>query len=272
MNHEEHYSDEYAFLPNNKLLFSLTSKTYFKLGLEGPKSTLYRTKNIKKYRFEIDLLKESFIPEKRNYQRTYECLKRANLTCDFIIKFQPKQSFDGTILNYFQWLKNEDSLPKLQITTKYPKIRTFTNRNILMFNEKIDLNSEECENCLNRFIEWSSGQFCEIKDFGHNTNDEDENDGNIETNIYCIEIVGFFISKNIENLLGNIRSTLETSQTSCLIVHGYEESPQSWLGSGNEHHKELSGDNVYGFASITSQNLVCSFAIGDEFDYGIERF
>jgi len=120
-------------------------------------------------------------------------------------------------------------------------------------------------------MEWSAGQFCEIDDFGYQDENQAQKYFAQEANIHCVELKGFFSSQNVRAFLKTMKPMADSSMVSCVIVHGFEEAPQCWAGKRIEHHSQLDGTNFYGISSLAEQGMVCSFAVGDEYDYGIER-
>lgn len=253
----------------------MNNSTYYKLGIIGVKSTLNRRKNLTpKYRVEICLDKPYFKPGKKNYQRTYECLKRLQLKCDFIIKWQPKESkhSPNSLENYFTFLKNnstdDELLKRITIHRCIPKLRTFTNRQVPL----ISINNEPSDETVENFIDWIGAQLAEIK--FDNVDEEissfsfEDHDG--RSNVHCAELKGFFISADVEKLWLSLKDILEDDQPNAMIMHGFEDGPQCWTGRNNEHYKNVSGENLYGIAKIKDKTTI-TWCITDEYDFGIEK-
>lgn len=258
--------DTVALLPDQILLLSVNTESYYKLGLIGEKSTLNKKKNlIEKYRIAIELGQKCFKPDKKNYQRVLECLKRTQMKCDFLIKWTSHEEniSANSLFQYFDFVKKncqEDVLlSEISLQRCYPTLRTFTNTEVATISN-IDPQSE---NSLNNFIEWVSAQVAEV-----NCDDIISNTAEC-CDVHCAEIKGFFTSSNVNKLLEKLKSYLSNQEFSAIIVHGFEDSPQCWSGRNNEHYKELNGENIFGIGQL--KEYVLSWCITDEYDFGIEK-
>ncbi|KAI2799152.1 Ribonuclease P protein subunit p40 [Blomia tropicalis] len=263
VNRDVNMDDTYALLPDQTLLLSLNTDTYHRLGLIGKESTLNRKHNIiNKYRVMIELGKDYFKPEKKNYQRVMECLKRTQLKCDFILKWEPKlpNISPNSLQQYFQHVKDNNDCNDELIS------KTYSNRSTLK-PLHIKTNSEED---MYEFIDWTSAQFAEINIRSN------ENESEKYTDIYCVDIKGFFTGTNVRNLMKRMKKEFgnlpkeKQSMMMAMMVHGFEDSPQCWTGRNNEHYKDVSGENLYGFGHFEAGNVI-SWVIADSFDFGIEK-
>ena len=168
-----------------------------------------------------------------------------------------------------------------------PNYRSFYQQVDRIFNVKTITNIENVdENELADFIEWCSAQMAQIK---CQTNDLEVSTFQLDTSqsipvakpnnlLYGVQIDGFFISKNVKKLIETLKpfifnfdQTDSSLMVNAMIVHGFENCPQCWSGTNNEHYKHLSGENLYGFSVLNSMFRLI-WCQSDDYDYGIEKF
>ena len=257
-----------ALLPNKILLLSVNAETYYKLGIIGEKSTLNTKKNlVEKYRITLELGKDYFKPNKKNYQRVLECLKRTQMKCDFVIKWNPNEPniSPNSLSRYFEHVKencqDDQLLSKMTIHKCYPTLRTFTNYSTTNVPNICQGPSEHLEQNVQQFIEWISAQVAEVK--------LDYSDFADYCDIYCVEMQGFFTSCNLQKLLNRLKTYFSAEELGAIVVHGLEDSPQCWSGRNNQHYKDVSGESVFGIGQ--SKDNVISWCITDQYDFGIEK-
>ncbi|OTF70372.1 hypothetical protein BLA29_009044 [Euroglyphus maynei] len=250
---------------------------------------------IPKYRVIIDMDKSYFRPDKRHYKRIDECLRRSSLTFDVILKWEPNTQMESSNIspnsleNYFQHLKQRNSddgiISKITIHKCLPNYRPFRQRIDNVFNVDRITNENVDENELSDFIEWCCAQMAEIKcqtnDIEVSTFELDDKQSIIvqkqNSHIYGVQIDGFFTNNNVRNIIQMIKPFLSfndnidsTGMVNALIVHGFQNCPQCWCGTNNEHYKNLSGENLYGI-SILNSTVRLIWLQSDDYDYGIEK-
>nr|XP_027198140.1 ribonuclease P protein subunit p40-like [Dermatophagoides pteronyssinus] len=288
-----------AIIDRKRILLSLNSQTYHRLGIIGKESIMNRTKCLTpKYRIVIDLDKPFFKPSKRHYKRIDECLRRSCLTFNVILKWEPNNNHEmsnispNSLEEYFQYLKqqknsNDPIISKMTIEKCIPNYRSFYQQVDRIFNVKTITNIENVdENELADFIEWCSAQMAQIK---CQTNDLEVSTFQLDTSqsipvakpnnlLYGVQIDGFFISTNVKKLIQTLKpfifnfdQTDSSLMVNAMIVHGFENNPQCWSGTNNEHYKHLSGENLYGFSVLNSMFRLI-WCQSDDYDYGIEKF
>lgn len=277
VNRDVNVDDTIALLPNQKIILSLNYDSYYKLGIVGAKSILNKNKILTpKYRVEICLNKSYFKPEKKNYQRTYECLKRSQLAFDFIIKWDPTDSCisSNSLENYFNFLKENSPsdrlLSNMTIEKCVPTLRTFKNSSMpVLCSDDVESMTDDY---LRDFIDWVGAQVAQVNcvDADYEISTFDFGDRPADSNIYCAELKGFFTSTNITKLRDILKPLLSSDEQNALIVHGFVDSPQCWTGTNNEHYKNISGENLYGIGRLNNQ-MAISWCLTDEYDFGIEK-
>ncbi|XP_046908558.2 ribonuclease P protein subunit p40 [Dermatophagoides farinae] len=293
VNRDVNTENTMAIIDRKRIILSLNSQTYHRLGIIGTESTMNRKKCLMpKYRVLIDLDKPFFRPDKRHYKRIDECLRRSGLTFDVILKWQPNQMTNvspDSLEEYFQHLKqqhnsNDPIIAKMTIHKCIPNYQSFFQKVDHIFNmDKLLNNPNIDENETADFIEWCCAQMAHVK---CETNDLEVSTFQLDQslsipkhgNIYVIQINGFFIHENVKKLIQilkpyicNIEKDSHTNMVNAIIVHGFENCPQCWCGTNNEHYKNLSGENLYGF-SILNSKMKLIWCQSDDYDYGIEKF
>lgn len=276
--------DTIAILPNKQILLSLNTQTYNRLGIIGEQSILNRTKCCTpKYRIIIDLNKPYFKEDKKHYLRIMECLTRTGLSFNVLLKWEPEQSLidkeisPNSLELYFNYLKEQNNQPifsNMSVQKAIPTMKLFQNKNqpIISVEKMLNQNLEKEE-----FVEWFCLQMAQI-----NFNDEELKDSILHDfedyisvnscyDIQCVQTMGFFTSFNIKKLIQVLEPENLSQNLNMIMIHGFEDSPQCWSGKNNEHYKNLSGENIYGFSFLNTEKTLI-WCLADEYDFGIEKF
>lgn len=211
-----------------------------------------------------------------------ECLKRTGLSFHVLLKWEPEQSLINQEISpnslelYFKYLKEQENqavFSKMCVHQALPTMKSFINKNQPLVDiEKMINQSLETE----KFVEWFCFQMAQI-----NFHDDELKDSilldsenfilnNSCDDIHCVQTMGFFTSSNIQKLIQVLEPENLSQKLNMIIVHGYEDSPQCWSGKNNEHYKNLSGENIYGFSFLNAEKTLI-WCLADEYDFGIEK-
>eukprot|EP00026_Physarum_polycephalum_P012769 Phypoly_transcript_13099.p1 GENE.Phypoly_transcript_13099~~Phypoly_transcript_13099.p1 ORF type:complete len:344 (+),score=62.81 Phypoly_transcript_13099:25-1032(+) len=221
-----------AALFNGKLHLTVNKDTYEQLGLVGSPSSFCQKGQ--RYNITIDLLKPSFVPGKKFYERVKWCLEKIS-DASFLYSF--------VLDNHPGAIEFPPTTPHKKLPFEY-HITTHNNVPSPHVSSAASLPSEDLSPFLYSVHTWS-----EFLNFGikpHDLSEEGYPISYSQQNVTAVSWRGLIPPTFIHNLLQCLRDEItESTSFATLSVTGFEDSPVSW--GMKEHGFEKSGENAYTF-------------------------
>ncbi|ELT94843.1 hypothetical protein CAPTEDRAFT_205340 [Capitella teleta] len=212
--------DTYALIPGGMLILLLNNSTFGELGLSASKSA-YSNHGSNKHVVELDLTKPCFRPGKPSFERAKSNFKRCSqLKSNFLVTWVPhdEKICGSSIESYFKSEGfNASSCRLTQSESNDPCIAP----NIAYSDPNGDDNCDAFS-----LLDWLGAMACGV-------------------DMYVTYIAQkYLIKMNLNNLEVRMKENLtnKTNPWFSLTVHGFHDSPVSWLNK--EHGFHLHGDNA----------------------------
>ncbi|XP_041847492.1 ribonuclease P protein subunit p40 [Melanotaenia boesemani] len=220
-----------ALMPNGHLTLSLDKDSFELLGFEGKASTFTHRRS-SRFVVSVDLTHAKMAPGGRTYLRLLTGLRsRLQLQTDFLLSHHPGGGASlQPLLSRCDWSEFRPEVSCRCLTDlSCPAPRSCDPHSFLEWLGVVDA-SISSENSSSSFL---SSLIC-------------PEPSETLSRALSVSIHGLLLPQDIQNLVQQLRSHLETAVTGSwvsLTVHGFADSPVSW--GDNEHGFLKGGDNFY---------------------------